>query len=241
MSNIKNKDIRLNRFIAMCGICSRRKADDLIQQGIITINQNAIKTLGHKVNLKDIVCLKGVQILPEQKKYIILNKPRGYITTMRDERGRSTVMTLIQDVGKERLVPVGRLDKETTGLLLFTNDGLLAKRLTHPKYEVKKTYHATLDKELTKTDFLKITNGLELEDGFVKVDNIKHINADRRRIEIQIHVGKNRIVRRIFSFLGYVTLELDRVAYSFLTQENLPVGSWRELNPEELKILNQDN
>ena len=135
----KKKDIRLNRFIAMCGVCSRRKADDLIQQGIVTINNNIIKTLGHKVSLEDIVCLRGKRICPEKKIYILLNKPKGYITTTKDERQRPTVMNLIKNAAKERLVPVGRLDKDTTGLLLFTNDGALAKRLTHPKHETQKT------------------------------------------------------------------------------------------------------
>jgi len=241
MINKSEKGIRINRFIAMCGVCSRRKADELIQKGLIKVNNSIVTTPGYTVSLKDRVCFRGKTILPEKKKYIILNKPRGYITTMRDERGRPTVMQLIENAAKERLVPVGRLDKETTGILLFTNDGLLAKKLTHPKHEIKKTYQAFLDKALKKSDFLKISKGLSLEDGPVHVDSIQYINNDRRKIKLEIHVGKNRIVRRLFSFMGYNVLELDRVGYQSLTKKNLSLGEWRFLTSEELKKITRDN
>lgn len=240
MADKNKKGIRLNRFLSMCGICSRRKADELIINGLIKINNKTINTLGHIVFSEDKVFFKGREILPERKKYILLNKPTGYITTMKDERGRQTVMSLIKDACKERLVPVGRLDKQTTGLLLFTNDGILAKKMTHPRYQVKKTYQLLLDKPLKKIDFLNIIKGLKLPDGFVMVDAIKYINSDHRKIQIELHVGKNRIVRRLFSFIGYTVIELDRTGYAFLTQKNLPLGKWRALTLEELSTLQQE-
>jgi len=240
MINTDKKGIRLNRFIAMCGVCSRRKADLLIQQGLITINNEIIKNLGQRVFLNDQVLFQGSIISPEKKKYLLLNKPKGHITTTKDERGRLTVMSLIKGAVTEKLLPVGRLDKDTTGLLLFTNDGLLAKKLTHPKHKVNKTYEVFLDKSLTKTTLLKIKKGLNLEDGFVKVDDIQYIDNDKKKIKLKLHVGKNRIVRRLFSFLGYKVLELDRSEYAFLNKHNLSLGEWRFLSLSELKILKQD-
>ena len=241
MKNTKAEKIRLNRFIAMSGICSRRKADELIQKGHVTINNKIVENLATQVADKDLVCVKGKKIFPERKKYILLNKPKGYITTMSDERGRKTVVSLIQHACKERLVPVGRLDKDTTGLLLFTNDGILAKKLTHPKYEIKKTYHVLLDKELTKSDLLLIQKGLVLEDGLAQVDRIQYVNHFNKKIQIEIHVGKNRIVRRIFEFLNYKVLALDRVEYACFTKNRLPVGKWRSLSNKELKLLLRNN
>jgi len=237
MKNNKLEKIRLNRFIAMCGVCSRRKADELIQRGDVAVNNKIIEHLATQVSTKDIVCVKGEKIFLENKKYILLNKPKGYITTMKDERGRKIVVSLIENAHKERLVPVGRLDKETTGLLLFTNDGILAKKLTHPKHEIKKTYHVTLDKEFLKQDFMSIKKGLVLEDGPVKVDDIQYLDISNKKIKIEIHIGRNRIVRRIFEFFGYKVFGLDRVEYAGFKKNKLRVGKWRSLGPKELKHL----
>ena len=240
MSNKKlNSDkIRLNRFIAMCGVSSRRKADNLIEEGHISINGEIVTSLGHKVQMsKDIIRLKGDVILPEKKQYILLNKPRGYITTTNDDRGRKEVMLLVKNACKERIFPVGRLDKETTGLLLFTNDGLLAKKLMHPKHIIPKIYHVTLNKPLTNKELSQIKSGINLEDGLVNVDNVSFLNNNKAKLEIQIHIGKNRIVRRIFKFLNYNVIELDRVSYSFLNKEGLKVGKWRKLQFKEVAML----
>jgi len=234
--------VRLNRFIAMCGISSRRKADDFIEAGHISINGKIITLLGHQVQIsKDIVRFKGNIISPEKKQYILLNKPRGYITTTHDERGRKEVMILVKDACKERIVPVGRLDKETTGLLLFTNDGLLAKKLMHPKHIVSKIYHVTLNKPLKNRELIQIKKGLVLEDGLVNVDDLVFLNQDKSKLELKIHVGKNRIVRRIFKFLNYNVIELDRVSYSFLRKDSLKVGKWRKLKTKEVEMLKNNN
>ena len=237
MKNTKLEKIRLNRFIAMCGVCSRRKADELIQRGDVIVNNKIIKNLATQVSTEDIVRVKGKKVFIENKKYILLNKPKGYITTMKDERGRKIVVSLIENAHKERLVPVGRLDKETTGLLLFTNDGILAKRLTHPKYEIKKIYHVTLDREVLKQDFMSIKQGLVLADGPVQVDDIKYADKSNKKIKIEIHIGRNRIVRRVFEFFGYKVLGLDRVEYAGFKKNKLRVGNWRSLKPKELKLL----
>ena len=240
MDNIE--EIRLNRFIAMCGICSRRKADNLIQDGQITINGSVINLLGHKVQFpKDVVCWNGNIICPQKKQYILLNKPKGYITTTNDEKGRKEVMILVKDACKERIVPVGRLDKDTTGLLLITNDGILAKKLMHPKYDVPKTYNVTLDKPLKKADFTQIKKGFLLEDGFVQVDHLIFRDKTCLKLELKIHVGRNRIVRRIFDFFNYEVKKLDRISYSFLNKDGLPQGKWRKLKKEEVKMLKKDN
>lgn len=244
-SNMNNKKpnsdkIRLNRFIAMCGVSSRRKADNLIEEGHISINGEIVSSLGHKVQLsKDIVRLNGDVISPEKKQYILLNKPRGYITTTNDDRGRKEVMLLVKNACKERIFPVGRLDKETTGLLLFTNDGLLAKKLMHPKHVIPKIYHVTLNKPLTNRELTQIKSGINLEDGLVNVDNVSFLNNNKAKLEIQIHIGKNRIVRRIFKFLNYNVVELDRVSYSFLNKDGLKVGKWRKLQFKEVVMLNE--
>ena len=180
-----DKEERIAKRIARTGLCSRRKADELIQKGDVTVNNKTIQNLATKVSNVDLVCVKGRKIFPESKKYILLNKPKGYITTMNDEKGRKTVISLIQNACRERLVPVGRLDKDTTGLLLFTNDGVLAKKLTHPKYEIKKTYHVTIDKEVLKKDLLSIKTGLILEDGPVLVDDIQYADSSNKKIKIR--------------------------------------------------------
>ena len=189
MKNSKIEKIRLNRFIAMCGVCSRRKAEALIQRGDVSVNKRIINNLATLVSIKDEVYVKGQKIFPEKKKYILLNKPKGYITTMNDERGRKTVVSLIDGSHKERLVPVGRLDRDTTGLLLFTNDGLLAKKLTHPKHEVKKIYHVKLNNKLLQQDLFHINNGIVLDDGPVQVDSIQYIDDSNKKIRIQVHIG----------------------------------------------------
>ena len=237
MKRNNSEEIRLNRFISMCGICSRRKADNLIEDGLITVNKKIIKTLGYKVQLKDIVRFQGNIIYPETRQYLLLNKPKGYITTMSDEKHRPTVLELIQSACEERLVPVGRLDKETTGLLLFTNDGVLSKKLMHPKHRVKKKYQVELNKELSKDHFGQIIKGLKLKDGLAQVDHLKYLDNKKHSLQIEIHIGKNRIIRRIFNFLGYEVQKLDRVAYAFLNKEKLPRGKWRMLTDKELKVL----
>lgn len=230
--------IRLNRFISMCGICSRRKADQLILEGRVKINNTDIAKLGTKIFSNDIVLVDGRQIYLEKKKYILLNKPRGYITTMHDEKGRKTVLDLIKGASKERIFPVGRLDQETTGLLLFTNDGLLAKKLTHPKHEIKKTYHVFLDKNLNDDHLLMIKKGIVLDDGLALVDDIDYIDT-YKKIKIDLHIGRNRIVRRIFEYFNYQVLELDRVEYAGFTKEQLSLGKWRVLKENEIKKLNR--
>ena len=235
-----NSPIRLNRFIAMCGVCSRRNADQLISGGKVKVNSIKTITLGTKVLSKDVVEVNGQRLFLEKKRYVLLNKPKGYITTMADERGRKTVLSLIRKASQERIVPVGRLDKDTTGLLLFTNDGNLSKRLMHPKYEISKVYHVTLNKKLVKTHFLKIKNGLNLDDGLVRVDQIDYLETERK-VKVNLHVGRNRIVRRIFEHFNYEVVSLDRVKYDCLKKDNLSLGQWRHLTVLELEKLNRKN
>ena len=234
-----NGQIRLNKYISNAGICSRREADNLIKAGAVTVNGKVITEMGFKINPGDIVNYGGGVIKSERKVYLLLNKPKDYITTMEDERGRRTVMELIKGATKERLYPVGRLDRNTTGVLLFTNDGELTKKLTHPKYEVKKIYQVTLDKNLRGEDFQQIVDGLELEDGPIKVDDIQFAgdSKSRREVGIEIHSGRNRIVRRIFEKLGYEVIKLDRVYFAGLTKKDLPKGRWRLLDEKEIGWL----
>ena len=236
-NNLK-KGIRLNRYIAMCGLCSRRKAESFIRGGDVSINKKIITNLATRVFLKDIVFVNGKKITLEKKRYIVLNKPTGYITTMSDEKGRKTVVSLIKNSYKERVVPVGRLDKDTTGVLLFTNDGDLAKRLSHPSYEVQKIYHVVLDRAVTKKDFSLIQQGINLVDGLVFVDDIQYLDSTNK-IRIQIHLGKNRIVRRIFEYYNYHVVTLDRIQYANIQKRSLPVGHWRDITKIELEKLNQ--
>ena len=233
--------IRLNRYIAISGICSRREADELIQRGDVTVNGEVVTTLGVKVDRKDIVEVSGKIAVPERKVYILLNKPKDFVTTVDDPQERKTVMNLIEGACKERVYPVGRLDRQTTGVLLFTNDGDLAKKLTHPSYEHKKVYHVFLDKPLALEDFQKISEGVELEDGEVAADEIQYTSADRKEVGIEIHSGKNRIVRRIFEHLGYDIEKLDRVYFAGLTKKDLPRGRWRFLTPQEVNYIKNFN
>ena len=230
--------IRLNKYIAHAGICSRRQADTYISSGSIKVNNKIITKLGFKVSSSDVVHFDGVLIKSEKPTYILLNKPKGFITTTKDERGRKTVMDLISKASKNRLYPVGRLDRKTTGLLLLTNDGDLSKKLTHPSSEIKKLYHVVLDKAINKNDFLKIKEGINLKDGFIKPDELNYVNGKfKNEIGISLHSGKNRIVRRIFEFLNYNVVKLDRVIFAGLTKKDLPRGNWRALNKNEINFL----
>ncbi|WP_188505209.1 pseudouridine synthase [Parapedobacter pyrenivorans] len=228
--------IRLNRYIANAGVCSRRKADELIEAGVVTVNGQVITELGVKVDpAKDEVRYNGERLKREKMVYVLLNKPKDYITTTDDPQERRTVMQLVTKATRERIYPVGRLDRNTTGLLLLTNDGNLAERLSHPRNNVVKIYNVELDKNLTQGDFNKITFGLELEDGFVKPDTLSYVQGgSKREIGIQIHSGKNRIVRRIFEHLGYDVVKLDRVVYANLTKKDLTRGRWRYLEEKEI-------
>lgn len=229
----------LNKFIAHSGVCSRRKAVDFIKAGEVTVNGKKITEPGFKVSPKDHVNLKGEKLqLQREPVYILLNKPKDYLTTTKDPQGRHTVMELIRHATRERVYPVGRLDRNTSGLLLFTNDGDLAQKLSHPGSQVKKVYHVTLDKPLTQKDFDQILAGIELEDGTIAADALAFTDAkDKTQIGLEIHSGRNRIVRRMFEALGYKVKNLDRVLYAGLTKKNIPRGKWRFLNEKEVRIL----
>jgi 23S rRNA pseudouridine2605 synthase len=227
--------IRLNKYLANSGVCSRREADTYIAAGNVTVNDKTITEMGYKVTRNDTVRFDGRILNPEKKEYILLNKPKNFITTTSDEKGRRTVMELISNASKSRLLPVGRLDRNTTGLLLFTNDGDLAKKLTHPRYGVRKLYHVVLNRNLKAADLKKIKEGIELEDGTVKVDEISYINdAPKKEVGVEIHSGRNRIVRRLFEHLGYEVNRLDRVVFAGLTKKDLPRGHWRHLSRQEV-------
>ncbi|WP_372774883.1 pseudouridine synthase [Mangrovibacterium sp.] len=232
------EQIRLNRFIANSGICSRRDADKLITDGEITVNGEVVTELGAKVSRNDQVSYKGKLLDVEKKVYLLLNKPRGYVTTLDDPHAEHTVMELVDHACTERIYPVGRLDKETSGVLLFTNDGELAKKLTHPSYEKKKIYHVFLNVDFTEEHLEQVKNGIELEDGFIKADSISYVDpADKKQVGIEIHSGRNRIVRRIFGHLGYKVARLDRVVFAGMTKKNLPRGKWRFLSEREIGFL----
>lgn len=233
----QNTELRLNRFISMGGVCSRRDADELIVAGRVKVNDAVVETVGQKVKRSDKVEVDNVQIFPEKKVYLVLNKPKDFVTTVEDPLERKTVMSLIEGACKERVYPVGRLDRQTTGVLLFTNDGDLAKKLTHPKYDHKKIYHVFLDKALAEEDFQAIAVGVELEDGFIKADEINYTSPDCTEVGIEIHSGKNRIVRRIFEHFGYQIVKLDRVYFAGITKKNIPRGKWRFLTSQEVNML----
>lgn len=234
--------IRLNRFIAASGICSRRQADEFIKAGLITVNDKLVTELGVKVGPDDEVKYNGERIKDEKKVYILLNKPKDYVTTLEDPHAARTVLDLVKHACKERIYPVGRLDKNTTGVLLLTNDGDLTKKLTHPKYNKMKIYHVTLDKSLKGIDMQKISDGINLEDGFIKADDISFVDpTDKSQVGIEIHSGKNRVIRRIFESLGYKVRKLDRVYFAGLTKKNLPRGRWRFLTDQEISILKMNS
>jgi 23S rRNA pseudouridine2605 synthase len=227
----------LNKYIAHCGICSRRDAVEFIKQGKVKVNGELANEPGLKINDGDAVTVAGKKIFPQRNlTYILLNKPKGFITTTEDDRGRKTVMDLVSASEAPRLYPIGRLDRNTTGLIILTNDGELAQKLSHPKYNIKKVYQVTLDKNLSKNDFEKILEGVTLEDGAIKVDALAMLE-EKNMVGLEIHSGKNRIVRRIFEHLGYVVEKLDRVMYAGLTKKNLPRGKWRLLTEREIILL----
>ncbi|HMT28247.1 MAG TPA: pseudouridine synthase, partial [Bacteroidia bacterium] len=231
-------EVRLNRFIANAGICSRREADELIVAGVISVNGEIVTELGTKVMPGDSVKYHDQTLKTEKLVYVLLNKPKDYITTTDDPEERRTVMALVHDAGKERIVPVGRLDRNTTGLLLLTNDGELTKRLTHPSGNIKKLYQVELDKNLTQADMLKAAEGIELEDGIVNFDEIQYASPDDKSIVgVELHSGKNRIVRRIFEAMGYEVRKLDRTTFAGLTKKDLPRGRWRYLTDMEINML----
>lgn len=231
--------VRLNKFIANAGICARRKADEFIEQGFVTVNDKVVLEMGYKVQEKDIVKFKGKKVVPIKFSYILLNKPKSVITTTDDEKNRKTVMDIVQGASKERIYPVGRLDRNTTGIILLTNDGELAQKLSHPSSEVTKVYQVELDKPLTEKDRLAIKEGIVLEDGLAQIDQIEYTlpRGDDRHVGIELHLGKNRIVRRIFEHLGYEVVKLDRVLYAGLTKKNVPRGKWRYLTEKEIVFL----
>ena len=232
-------EIRLNKYLADCGVCSRREADELIKAGCVTVNGEVVTTMGFKVKTNDKVVYGGQTLNREKLRYILLNKPKGFITTADDPEGRDTVMELVKGACNERIFPVGRLDKSTTGLLLLTNDGDLAKKLTHPSSQVSKLYHVVLDKPLTKNDMLRIAEGVELDDGFIAADTIAYDEDDesKKGVGIELHSGRNRIVRRIFEHLGYEVVRLDRVMFAGLDKYKLPRGEWRFLTDKEVAML----
>ena len=233
-----NEPIRLNKFLANAGVCSRREADEFIQAGVVTVNGEVVTELGTKVLRTDVVKFHEQPVTPEKKVYVLLNKPKDYVTTSDDPQQRKTVMDLVKDACPERIYPVGRLDRNTTGVLLLTNDGDLASKLTHPKFLKKKIYHVYLDHNLTAHDMQQIAEGITLEDGDIKADAIEYASdTDKKQVGIEIHSGKNRIVRRIFESLGYKVTKLDRVQFAGLTKKNVRRGDWRYLTEEEVDRL----
>ncbi|MBX6379936.1 MAG: rRNA pseudouridine synthase [Thermoflavifilum aggregans] len=225
----------LNKYVAHCGICSRRKAADLIKQGLVQVNGKTILEPGFQVTGNEHITYNKKPIKPvRQKVYVLLNKPKGYLTTTHDPKNRKTVMELVKPAYNGRLFPVGRLDRNTSGLLLLTNDGELAQKLSHPSFEVKKVYEVHIDKPLTEAHFQQMLEGVVLEDGLTKVDALAYLDGTRKVLGLEIHSGKNRIVRRLFAALGYEVEKLDRVMYAGLTKKNLPRGKWRYLSEKEV-------
>ena len=229
--------IRLNKFISNSGICSRREADSYIAAGVVSINEVTVTELGTKVYPNDVVKFNGERIKGEEKVYIVMNKPKDFVTTVSDPYAEKTVIGLVQGKCKARVYPVGRLDKATTGVLLLTNDGELADRLAHPSFEKKKIYHVFLDKNLKGSDMSELVKGINLEDGPISVDEISYIDDDKSQVGVEIHSGRNRIVRRMFEHFGYKVKKLDRVYFAGLTKKNLRRGQWRFLTEQEVAML----
>lgn len=233
-----NEPIRLNRFLANAGVCSRREADTYIQAGVVKVNGVVVTELGTKVLRSDEVMFHDQVLSIEKKVYVLLNKPKNYVTTSDDPQNRKTVMDLVRNCCRERIYPVGRLDRTTTGVLLLTNDGDIASKLTHPQYLKKKIYHVFLDKNVTAADLRQIADGIMLEDGEIHADAIDYASpTDKKQVGIEIHSGRNRIVRRIFEHLGYHVVKLDRVYFAGLTKKNLKRGDWRFLTEQEVQML----
>lgn len=239
LPTFNEEDVRLNKYLSNAGVCSRREADVLIQTGVVSVNGEIITELGYKIKKGDKVQYDGETINAETKRYVLLNKPKGFITTMDDPLGRKTVMGLVINACKERIYPVGRLDRDTTGLLLFTNDGDMAKKLTHPRYEATKIYHVETDKPVQKEHLELLMRGIELEDGRIQADKAEYVTDGKsaREVGIEIHSGKNRIVRRMFEKLGYEVVKLDRVQFASLTKKDLPRGYYRHLTEKEVSFL----
>lgn len=230
--------IRLNRFIANSGVCSRRDADEHIKNGLISVNGHIVTDMGTKVSYDDDVRFKNKRLSAEKKVYILMNKPKDYVTTVEDPHAEHTVLELIGDTCAERVYPVGRLDKATTGVLLLTNDGDLAGKLTHPKYKRKKIYHVFLDNPVTKNDLFKLTEGVELDGMTIVADAVSYADPDdKSQIGIELHSGQNRVIRRMFETLGYRVKKLDRVYFAGLTKKNVQRGKWRYLNDKEVTML----
>ena len=232
--------IRLNRFLANAGICSRREADKLIETGVVSINNKVVTELGTKVSPNDVVHYGGMLLQSQKKQYVLLNKPKNYITTMDDPEERQTVMELISKACNERIYPVGRLDRATSGLLLFTNDGEMTKRLTHPSGKVKKIYHVTVDKNITQKDLISLVEGVQLEDGPAGADKAFYLaDTSKSTISIELHSGKNRIIRRMMEHLGYKVTKLDRVQFAGLTKKDIPRGRFRHLSEKEVGLMHR--
>ena len=235
---VEKDTIRLNKYIANSGICSRREADELITQGLVEVNGKVVTEMGYQVQKTDRVVFDGQSITPEKPVYVLLNKPKGYISTTKEEKARKTVMDLVANASPYRLFPVGRLDRQTTGLILLTNDGHLTKKLTHPSFGVKKIYHVTLDRKLSVEDLRTIADGVRLEEGVAEVDSISYIEGKpKNEVGIEIHIGWNRVVRRIFKKMGYEVEALDRVIFAGLTKKNIKRGHWRILTEMEVNNL----
>ena len=233
-----DEPIRLNKFLANAGVCSRREADSFIEAGVVSVNGQVVTELGTKVKRSDSVLFHDQLVSIEKKVYILLNKPKDYVTTSDDPQNRKTVMDLVKGACRERIYPVGRLDRNTTGVLLLTNDGELASKLTHPQYMKKKIYHVYLNKNVTAADMRMIADGIQLEDGEIHADAIEYASeTDRKQVGIEIHSGRNRIVRRIFESLGYKVIKLDRVFFAGLTKKNVRRGDWRYLTEQEVNML----
>lgn len=235
----KKEGVRLNKYLANAGICSRREADTLIEAGAVEINGEVVTKLGTRVKPTDDVKCGGSKVNREKPVYVLLNKPKDFITTVSDPQGRKTVMDIVGKACKERIYPVGRLDRNTTGVLLFTNDGDLAKKLTHPKHQVRKIYHVTTDQPMSNNDLVQLCKGVKLEDGTVQADKAAFVEGkeDRREIGVELHSGKNRVIRRMFEALEYKVVKLDRVSFAGLTKKNIPRGHYRFLNEKEVSFL----
>ena len=238
-AKVKSADdgVRLNKFISNSGICSRREADDFITAGLVSVNGVIVTELGTKVYPSDEVKFNGERLKGEEKVYILMNKPKDFVTTVSDPHADKTVVSLVSNLCKERVYPVGRLDKATTGVLLLTNDGDLAEKLTHPSYEKKKIYHVHVDKNFKQTDLSALLKGITLEDGFIQADAISYVDEDKTQVGVEIHSGRNRIIRRMFEHLGYKVKKLDRVYFAGLTKKNLRRGQWRFLTEPEIAML----
>lgn len=236
--DIHKDTIRLNKYVANAGICSRREADELIRQGLVQVNGEVVTEMGYQVQKTDRVVFDGQGITPEKPVYVLLNKPKGYISTTKDEKARKTVMDLVANASPYRIFPVGRLDRSTTGVILLTNDGHLTKKLTHPSFQMKKIYHVTLDRKLGQDDMKAIAEGIRLDEGIAEVHSISYIEGKpKNEIGVEIHIGWNRVIRRIFQKLGYEVEALDRVMFAGLTKKNIKRGHWRILTDLEVNTL----